>query len=86
MKVIFPFSIRLNKCFALIHGYCNEEESRHDSIDVGRVVVVVRVAVVVDIIEVGGVGDIRRTLPPVISTDPTALTPPVRPRTLFYGI
>ncbi len=51
-----------------------EEESRHNAIDVGCVVVVVHVAVVVDIHEVSRVRDVRRPLPPVVRNDPTART------------
>ena len=70
--VKFSFSFRVFIFFALIHGYCNGGKSGDDTIDVARVVVVVEVAVVVDIIEVRRVGDVRRTLPPVVRRTPTA--------------
>ena len=47
-------------------------ESGNNAIHVARVVVVVRVAVVVDIHKVGRVAEIRRSLPPVPSRKPTA--------------
>lgn len=65
---IFSFSTRLNG-FTLIHGYYNEEESRHNPIDVVRVVVV-QVAVVVDIHEVGRVAQVGGALPPVVRNHP----------------
>ena len=57
----------------ILHGYYNKGESGHNAIDVARVVVVVQVAVVVHIIEVGRVGQVRRALPPVISGNPTTM-------------
>lgn len=56
----------------ILRGYYNDGKSRHDTIDVARVVVVVQVAVVVHIHEVGSVAQVGRTLPPVISRHPTA--------------
>jgi hypothetical protein len=52
-------------------GYYFLRESEGDTIVVGCVVVVVRVAVVVDIHKVGGVRGIRGTLPPVVRANPT---------------
>lgn len=52
--VIFSFSTRIIY-FTLIRGYYNEEEARHNPINVTGVVVVACVAIQVDIREVSNV-------------------------------
>lgn len=51
-------------------GYYNGGESGHHAIDVAGVVVVTRVAVVVHIHEVRAIGQVGRTLPPIIGDHP----------------
>ena len=48
-----------------MNGYYLKEESRHNPIRIVGVVVVARVAIGVDIHEVGRITQIRRTLPPI---------------------
>ena len=55
-----------------MRGYCNGGKSGNNAIDVVRVITVVEVAITVDIIEVRGVGDVGRPLPPVVRRNPTA--------------
>lgn len=54
-----------------MRGYCNGGKSGDNPIDVVRVVVVVEIAIAVDSIEVRGVGNVGRTLPPVVRRTPT---------------
>ena len=70
--VKFSFSFRVFICFTLMRGYCNGGKSGNNAIDVVRVITVVEVAITVDIIEVRGVGDVGRPLPPVVRRNPTA--------------
>ena len=55
-----------------MRGYCNGGKSGNNAIDVARVVVVVDVTIGINCIEVGGVADVGRTLPPVVRRTPTA--------------
>jgi len=69
--VTIPFSFDI-KISPMRNGYLNARESRHNAIHVGRVVVVVRVAIVVDIHEVSRIAQVGRPLPPVVGSLPTA--------------
>lgn len=71
---MFPFSKRYINIYLFVSpsrsGYFFVEESGDNAIHVGCVVVVVRVAVVVDIHEVSRVRQVGRPLPPVVRSHP----------------